>query len=462
LPLLLFLCLGSARADLTATLDAVANSEALAQGQVGLGVYDLTRDRWLYGRQLDKLFTPASTYKLATAAFALENLGPDFRFRTRLLAQRPLDAQGALAGNLYLVGGGDPFAVAASYRKLARLAYDAGLRQVRGALALDESRFAGDNVPLGWNVDDLQHWYGARPAALNLDRQRIEITVQPTEPGRPPQVTVADHWSGVSLDNRCLTVPAGGRTEVDVAKELGCNRYRVTGTIAGDQKLLMVTRTVDDAGRFAAQVVRRELEQAGVTFALKEPVREEAPRTAVPLATVESDPLAAILTRTLKHSENLAAELLMWNTGVELGKGPEYVRAKQAQDDWLTAQGLPMAGLRTADASGLSRFDNVTPRFMIELLRFLRRSRYAALYRAALPVAGVDGTLEQRLTNSLCRGRVVAKTGWLSRVACLAGYAPRPDGSEACFVVMLAYTACPNDEALRICDAVAEAVVTAP
>ena len=460
--LLLALFAGPLAADLVTALDGIADDAALAQGFVGIGVYDLTHDEWLYGRNLDRLFIPASTYKLATATYALENLGPESRFTTRLVADRPLNAEGQVEGDLYLVGGGDPFTGVESYRELAHLALDAGLRQVSGALVIDESRLMGRNIPRGWCVDDLQYWFGARPHALNLARQRLDITVRPTDPGEQAEVAIAEQWGELPLEGRCTTVPAGEPTDVRIEKALGLTRYRVSGTIAADHEPMAIMRAIDDPGLIAAQIVRRELASAGASIAAEKVARGQAPAEAAELATLESDPLARIIARTLKYSDNLAAELLLWNTGVELQAGRTYAEAEQAQYDWLAEQGLPMEGVRTADGSGLSRYNSITPRFLVELLRHIRRSAHFDVLKAALPVAGVDGTLRRRFAEGPCKGVVVAKTGSVSRVFCLAGYAPRPDGSEACFAVMLNSVACPNAEGYRLRDAVPEAIVTEP
>lgn len=460
--LLLAVIIAPVRADLTAALDGILRQPALGQGHVGLAVYDAESDRWLYESDADRLFVPASVFKLLTCAYALEALGPDRILDTTLVARGRLSRSGAVHGDLILVGGGDPFSGPDEYRALARQAYEAGVRRISGGVAVDDTRFELTGVADGWCVDDLQYWYGAIPGALNVNRQRVLITVEPADPGQSARVRLDLPICGATIRNECLTAPEPGETDVRITKTLGRPVYTVAGTIAEGAETVIEARTFEDPSRLAGELVRDELKRLRVGIGREDVVPRRAPGAPTVLARVPSAPVGEIVRRVLKTSDNFAAELLSWNAAVAAGKGRSYAAADQALYDWFVSKGLPMEGIRTADASGLSRYNLVTPRFVCRLLALMRTSPHASQFRSATPVFGVDGTLSGRLKGTPCEGRVSAKTGWMSRTIGLAGYAPRPDGTEVCFAFFQNAVACPNDEALDIRDSVPLALVTEP
>ena len=144
---------------------------------------------------------------------------------------------------------------------------------------------------------------------------------------------------------------------------------------------------------------------------------------AIPIAQVESPTLAAILRFMDRESDNFTAELLLKQLGaVSLDRGTSAAGASVVMQA-LAEAGVPMAGVRIVDGSGLSRLDRLTANALAATLKAAWADpTVKPAFVAALPVAGVNGTMEDRLRKAPARGRVLAKTGTTSDASALSGY----------------------------------------
>jgi D-alanyl-D-alanine carboxypeptidase/D-alanyl-D-alanine-endopeptidase (penicillin-binding protein 4) len=143
----------------------------------------------------------------------------------------------------------------------------------------------------------------------------------------------------------------------------------------------------------------------------------------VPIAQVESPPLASIIRFMDRESDNFTAELLLKQLGaVVLNRGTSAAGAKVVMQS-LAEAGVPMAGVRVVDGSGLSRLDRLTANAVAAILKAAwNEPAVRPAFVASLPVAGVSGTLQDRLRKPPARGRVLAKTGTTDDASALSGY----------------------------------------
>jgi D-alanyl-D-alanine carboxypeptidase/D-alanyl-D-alanine-endopeptidase (penicillin-binding protein 4) len=177
--------------------------------------------------------------------------------------------------------------------------------------------------------------------------------------------------------------------------------------------------------------------------------RAPRPAEAVPVAVHESAPVSVLVSRVLKASDNFASELLLKELGRAVRADGSSAAGVVATRQVLGAVGVPVGA--GTDGSGLSSLDRQTPSGQVALLRAGRRSAVAATFRAALPVACVDGTLKRRLCGTPAAGRVQAKTGTLSGVRTLAGYTTTASGRVVTFAFQLSGAA-DGARALRAID----------
>ena len=192
-------------------------------------------------------------------------------------------------------------------------------------------------------------------------------------------------------------------------------------------------RTRDEPARAAAVRFTRALEAAGVDVAGK-PALGRAAASAVELAQIASPRLAQLVDHMNTESDNFVAEMLLKQVGARAGAGGTTAAGASVVRRVLAGRGVPLAGVRIADGSGLSRLDRLTARALAVLLRSVWRDpALRGPFVASLAVAGVNGTLEDRMTGGPARGVVRAKTGTTNRASALAGYA----GSGYLFAILM-------------------------
>ncbi|MBK5305267.1 MAG: D-alanyl-D-alanine carboxypeptidase/D-alanyl-D-alanine-endopeptidase [Frankiaceae bacterium] len=191
---------------------------------------------------------------------------------------------------------------------------------------------------------------------------------------------------------------------------------------------------LSDPAQPAAQLFRDYLKAEGVTVhgVIK---RMRRPADAQPIASRQSGPLQAVLRRTLKDSNNFAAELVLKEIGKVVSGNPSSAGGHAAVREVLADRGV--AAGTGSDGSGLSAYDRQTATAQLALLQAVDASPSAADFRSALPVACGDGTLEKRMCNTAAAGRLFAKTGTLPGVRALAGYTTTVSGRSVWFSFQL-------------------------
>jgi serine-type D-Ala-D-Ala carboxypeptidase/endopeptidase (penicillin-binding protein 4) len=182
-------------------------------------------------------------------------------------------------------------------------------------------------------------------------------------------------------------------------------------------------RTSTDPARTAVVRFREELERAGVDVGKRTRRLLTVPTTAFPLATDLSEPLAAIVRVMGRDSDNFVAEMLLKQLGEALGDSGTTTAGARVAVEALAAAGVPLAGVRVADGSGLSLLDRTTADALVAILQAGEADpSIRTTFLDSLAVAGVDGTLKHRLQKRPARSRVIAKTGTTRRASALAGF----------------------------------------
>jgi D-alanyl-D-alanine carboxypeptidase/D-alanyl-D-alanine-endopeptidase (penicillin-binding protein 4) len=422
---------------------ALAGAAVLRGAHVGIWAVDARDGRVLYGRNADELFQPASTLKLVVGSAALDRLGPEFRFHTDAVLSGPPNAEPAASATLIVRAGGDPFLKDADFDGLAAALAANGVRALRD-VAFDVSRYEGPNYLPGWSWDDFPYDYAPVVSALAFEENVVHLTVTPGT-----AVDVAALVSSAPLDvvhtplGACppgvtpIFVPAvktgtaDAKETVDLTRTpLGCTD--VVGTIPLGGKPVTVDAAVSYPSVYAWQALRAALQRHGIATAPTMTTGADlhlavAPAGATPVWSHDSEPLRDILADLWLPSDNLVAEMLLRELGVPsapLPAGPGTTAGGIAVENaWLKTLSVDPAGVALADGSGLSVYDRIAPRDLVAVLvhDWNGPNRDTAL--DALPIAGVRGTLRSSFVGTPAERHVFAKTGSLSHVSALAGYA---------------------------------------
>lgn len=443
-----------------ATLDSLRSqirgrmlSPEAMRARIGIKIVSLKTGAVVFENDADKYYMPASNMKNFTVAAAIDELGPDFRFVTSVFASARPDSSGTVKGDLRILGRGDVsfstlFSSGNYYKGLDDLAdriAAAGVKRIEGSLVADESYFSGNPVPVTWEWDDLQWYDGAEVSAFPINNNAVDLTVKGSTAGQPCVVSILPLNSVFQVTNTCTT--AGGKRTLAVKKALDTNRVVISGTMPPSDTFTGYLAVTHPAELFIAMLKER-LEKKGVV--VNGPARTLTPGTKpanqIELATLESPPLAIVAAKTMKPSQNMFTEVILWTLG-ESGKGvadstatlltPETrprpdssALGLQRVKAFLGKVGIPSDAVVQWDGSGLSRHDLVTPSAVVQLYSYMAKSKNAQIWRDSLAVGGIDGTLRNRFKGTAADGNLHGKTGTLDQVSALSGYLRTAGGEE--------------------------------
>jgi len=491
------------RKPLPARIAAVLADPDLARAYWGIEIVSLTTGKVLYLQNGDKLFTPASNTKLFTTSAALALIGPDYKFRTSVETTGSLDKHGRLSGDLLLVGRGDPNLSGRELpydlrtqrndhpikvlEDLADSLVQKGVKYVDGDLVADDSYFAFERYGEGWSQADLVWGDGAPVSALAINDNVVFVNILPADrPGDRAFVSVVPFADYYRVDNRIITTPAGTARRIFFNREPGSTALTLWGEMPIDDQGANQALAIEDPAAFASELFRSLLEKRGITVYGRQRTRHtelaglstfsvtataEArgggdellhpglPNQTLVLASYESKPLIEDIRVVNKVSQNLHAEILLRLLAREKGTAPTVGNGLEVLRGFLSKVGIPSDQYVFYDGSGLSRQNLVTPHAMVMLLTYASNQSWGKEFRDTLPLAGVDGSLADRLKGTIAQGRVYAKTGSLGGVKSLSGYATTNHGDQVAFSILSNNSNVPAKKITDAIDEIVESVV---
>lgn len=426
--------------DVLATLQG---DPLFSTATVGLQVVDAETGERVWGYGEDRALVPASTMKLVTAAVALRELGPTYRFPTWIMASGKVDSAGVLDGDLYIKGQGDPtMVVERMYRILMDLRVR-GITEVRGNVVFDAGYFGDAAAIPGWtNPEDLVEGptYAAPLGALSVNYNIAAIVVRPgATVGAPAVAAFEVPTPAVVLENKVATGSSRSRKWLKLERKLDdasgtVATYTLTGNMPVDEEADTLYRSLaDPLGNYIGtfQAVAK-----GAGLKVKGSFKPgSTPKDARVVLRSDSDPLVDILSQMNKLSNNFMAEQILRSVGAEkYGLPGTTEKGVRAIGDYLASLGVPADAYRIANGSGLTRDTTMRPSVLNAVLVDMYRSpAYQTEYMTTLSVGGRDGTLKYRFKEDGMDGRVRGKSGTLDGVRCLSGYVEARDGKTYAF-----------------------------
>ena len=414
-------------------LQHLMTDPVLDRSEVGITVYDLTAGTPVFAYQDKKLYRPASVEKLITGITALNRLGTGYALCTELFIDGPV-VDGTLQGNLYVRGGFDSEFGDDDMARLVDYVRSAGIRRIGGSVVGDVSMKDSLYYGEGWSWDDARFDFQPCLSPLMYRKGCVRVTVRPGSEGTRPQVTVSPASTFYTVTNEARSyTPEAGKLVVARDWMYQSNEIRVTGNAS---RTVVKDLPLFGSGHYFLYVFTERLQQAGIAtgnygWGL-------VPGKARSLGVI-ARPLTEVLRQALKESDNLSAEALFYH----LGRGLHPERPATAADavEAIEAQiaelGRDPETYSITDGSGVSLYNYVSPDLLLAFLVYAHQ--HPAIFRAledALPIAGVDGTLAHRMKGTPAHRRVRAKTGTVSGVSSLAGYARAADGHLLAFVII--------------------------
>lgn len=471
---------------------AVAVNRLLADPEVARAHWGISVTT-LEGKQLfalndGQLFQPASNAKLFTTAAAAALLSPALTFTTNIVAEGQLDSAGTLHGSLAILGVGDanisgralPYGAGSPYgnkterpnpalaalEAMADQVAASGVKSIDGDVVGDDTWFPAERYGAGWNWDDLLWLYGAPVSALTVNDNAVFLNLLAgAQPGGAATVQWDPNVAYYTVQNATTTVARGVVANVGVDRAPGSLVVRLFGAVALGTDGTHAGLAMEDPADFAARALLEMLRQRGIpvsgaararhrvsndTESFRKEQEEPLPLVASGLTTVTnvpagervlashiSPPLLEDLVVTNKASQNLHAELTLRTLGKLLARDGSLVQGTRVVRQFLISAGIDPRDFFFYDGCGLSNQDLITPRAATALLSYAARQSWGAAFRTTLPVAGVDGSLAGRFTDSPVKGKLLAKTGTLGEVRALSGYLTAASGRTVAISVLV-------------------------
>ncbi len=401
-----------------------------ANVNIGIEAVSLKTGEILYERNAKNLFVPGSTTKIFICGAALYELGPEYTFETKVYTDEK--------GSLYLVGAGDPSLDQEALEELA-LSISLGKKKEFADLVIDQSLFDTIVNGPGWMWDEGNYYWNSPIDALLVDHSCVDLWVIPTEAKKPPQVLLRSGNDYVIVENMALTCEGHGELDVRRSPFARENRIEVRGAIAYDTPPMHFRMPVEAPHHYTAHLFKQKLCEH--QLACKGGIHlGKLPPDAVLLASHRSPPLAVLVRKAFKESDNLTANCLFKKLGqAHEGTQGTWQNGSKAVRDFLEEKAhLDINELIMLDGDGESRYNLASPHQMTQFLTWVYgQFSIAPEFLSALPLNGCDGALKNRLKHEGACKKLRAKTGSMTGITSLAGYIETADGELIALTIMV-------------------------
>jgi D-alanyl-D-alanine carboxypeptidase/D-alanyl-D-alanine-endopeptidase (penicillin-binding protein 4) len=429
----------------------------------GVVIQSLQTGEMIYQRNEQKSFMPASNMKLFTTSAALTSLTPDFRYTTTLIADGSIKG-GLLDGDLILKGSGDPTIsgrynggkVTETFEQWADSAKAKGIREIKGNLVGDDNCFDEDFYGDGWDANYETDWYAAQFGGIMFNDNCVDMTVVAGDSiGAPAKVSWIPDTKYVSVLNETVTAAPESSYYISFYRERGSNIIHVRGRFPVNKPTWNESIAIDNPTLYAMTVLKEVFEAKGIKVdgtakdidAFKTPPTYTA---TTQIASFTSIPLSDIVKTINKPSQNLYAEQLFRTMGMVFYKQGGMTTGRYVAHPIFSRWGMDTTRLQVVDGSGLSRLNLVSPSNIVGLLTGMYQGKYFQPFYESLPIAGVDGSLKNRMKGTKAENNVHGKTGFIGYVRSLSGYVTSLDGEMFAFSMIANHYTVPTSMAEKI------------
>lgn len=462
---LAFLSLCFSQQTIYSAVKNFQSKEFLQDGAIGIQIVDLSSNEVLSAVNANKVMPTASTTKLFSTAYALEQLGPEYRSKTILghngtIKGKTLNGDlivqmnGELTlGSKYFAEHKDSFMIvwADTLRKL-------GIEQIQGKLIIDGSTFGYEGSPADWQWGDLGNAYGAHFSGVNLYDNIVLYTFKTGKAGTTSELLYTTPSLPIRFDNRISAGKVNGDQSSIFGAAYAWDRSG-TGQLPELKNNYTVRGSLPDPEEALAIILAEYLQKNGIAISghtTTRIVKEFAPLTDT-LFVYEGHKLLDILKVTNYESVNLFAEGVMRIAAWEKEGENLHNDASTAMETFWR-KSLNTKSLILNDGSGLARTNCISAKILTDLLIYMQNAKFKDEFYSTLPQAGLHGTLKSVSKNKPAQGVMRAKSGTMRRVKSYAGYVDSKSGRRLAFAVIVNYHTCTNKELVTAMEEIFDAM----
>lgn len=420
---------------------------------VGILVKDIEADEIVYALNDNLRFTTASILKLFTSAAAVELLGPDYKFETSFYINGDIDKKGKLAGDLIIVGGGDPL-ISGRFRDSvtevlefwADSLLQRGIKTIEGDIVVDNSFFESDELGPGWSYDYLTYWYACPISPLSFNDNCVDFRVYPAaDIGGKCRLEFDPRTDYIKVINNTITLLAGLDNTFDFLRHPETNIVEFFGGIAiDDENGELDYVSVHKPHLYCVNIFKDIIIKKGIKFkgqlieiGIKNIENKWTYNYLDKLFTWQSEPMSAIIKVINKNSQNFFAEQTLKTIGAELAGVGSFDMSTRIVTDWIESIGITAGDVHYYDGSGLTHMNLATPASIIHLLRYMYNSQNFDVYYESLAIPGIDRSVRSRMKNYPMAEQMRTKTGSIANTRTFAGYLTTKTGKLLAFSIMV-------------------------
>jgi D-alanyl-D-alanine carboxypeptidase/D-alanyl-D-alanine-endopeptidase (penicillin-binding protein 4) len=426
---------GISKADLAGKVETIVDSQAQGNVRIAVKIVNPASGSVIYSHNASVPLIPASNMKLVTTAAALNYLGPDFAYLTGV---------GLIGDSIAVTGSGDPLLGDKLTTQKNKLEDRWMLKDIAGILRqnnittlsdviIDSTVFDDELVQPSWPKNELNRWYAAEVAGINYNDNCVEITAEAV--GQKVELTLDPATSYVKIINNCKAALKPPDT-VWGARPPVSNVITVSGVCY--KKCEPIRVTIDRPPAFFGFLLAEELNRSGVTVRGQLVEREILPQEQFKLLAVYRTSLWEVFDRSNKDSLGLAAESLLKTIAAyrqPSGKGGSWVQGKQFVSDYIVSMGISSDQFVIDDGCGLSENNRLSVNLLTAILLDIYKKPDWQRFKETLAVGGEDGTIGKWFNEPKYRGKIFAKTGYISGVKSLSGVCTTEAGDRVFSII---------------------------
>lgn len=407
---------------------------------MGVYIVSLNTGKVIDAYRESNVIPPASVIKLLTTATMLETVGADFRFSTEILYSGTIQ-DGVLKGDIWIHGHGDPTLGARDQSFLTtwvKAIRAAGIKSVDGQVIADLSFFDGDALNPGWLYEDAGNYYAPSIFSIAYMNNTLNIQLQSGAVGSLASVIrTVPYIPGLEFENhiRCTQTNEDGAFVHGLPYDM--KRY-LTGSVPSSRGTFGVQGDIPNPGLLLAQHLTKAMRDQGISVQKEAGYRAEIGKLSTTLIhTHYSAPLSAIVRQTNMKSVNLYAEMMFRYLASNISTPCTIHNADMFIHNYWRNHAVDIESAILKDGCGLAPQDGISPKSLVELLKYMNTASTRDAFYQSLPVSGQSGTLKSLLAGTVLEGKVHAKSGTIGGTKNFAGYIEMPDGDRWAFAIMI-------------------------
>ena len=438
-------------------LQKLEKDPALKNASWSFALYDPKREKMILAKNETMSLIPASNTKILTCGSALELLGNDFTFKTKIAYSGYVSEDGILNGDLFIIGGGDPtlgsgHLGALGYNELLDIVVKAiqnhNIKNIAGNIIADISMFRGedDMLPPDWTWRDMGNYYCAAPSALTVNDNAYSVTfqtgIQKGDKAKIIDIDPDEKELDIEIINKVITDDEDSDDNTYIYGAPDSKKRYISGTLPANHTVFTIKGALPNPPRTFTLKLRDKLKLKGIEITgeleertLVDHIHPEKYEQST-ILIIPSPPLIDIVKFTMETSNNLYAEHLLKTLGyTQLGIGSTQ-KGLDVIYQYFDQIKLNKEGFKMADGSGLSRSNVITSVSQIDYLRYYMKQPLFESFYHSFALSGETGTVRRMFLDSPAQGKIRAKTGTLNGVKTLAGYIETKSGDILCFSLL--------------------------